>query len=90
MGQTGIPVLSDHATKRRKQWGFSITQVAETLVFGSGVLQPGRHAHLMVGADVTLVIDPVAYVIVTMYETKFKHAQMAKEARMRSRETKEM
>jgi len=90
MVQTGIPVLSDHATKRRKQWGFTITDVAEALVYGTGVLQPGRHAHLLVGPKATLVIDPVAYVIVTMYETKYKHAQLAADAKMRARETKEI
>ena len=71
------PMLTTHAEGRMNLHDIDIHSVGATLRFGVGILQDIKEAQLLVGPEVTLVINPERYNIVTVYPNKRKHRFIA-------------
>ena len=64
-----LPKWDDHAEKRKKRYGITEKQIAETWVYGE-VLPGEKGRWRLVGKKITLVTNPAGDFIVTMYPNK--------------------
>jgi hypothetical protein len=74
VGHQNPPILTDHAKERMLEHSIDIHQVGIALIFGVGVVSDrNKRVTLLVGPDVTLVIDVERWNIATVYPNKHKH-----------------
>ena len=78
MCYSDLPILSDHVRTEMRNRRVSLKQLAETLVYGVGILtdskeSPNPNRRVIIGPDVTLVISARNHTIITTYPNKHRH-----------------